>query len=57
MYFKEINGNLKIEHSPVTKMSMPKYKSSPFKPQVSELDEAIRMQKDFINHNVRKEYA
>ena len=65
-YFKEVNGNLKVEHQPVTKITsgkstlptqpwISKYHSKRTK--TSELDEAIKMQKEFMNHNIKKEYV
>ena len=61
MYFKEINGDLKVEHQPVTKITsgkevlptlpwISKYHSKRTK--TSELDEAIAKQKDFIRGTV-----
>ena len=60
-YFKEVNGDLKIEHKPVTKITsgkstlptlpwISKYHSKRTK--TSELDEAIAKQKDFIRGKV-----
>ncbi len=60
-YFKEVNGDLKIEHKPVTKIKsgkstlptlpwISKYHSKRTK--TSELDEAIAKQKDFIRGKV-----
>ena len=63
-YFKEVNGDLKIEHAPVTRMSGPvttktkhcHYSGLPsptaYQSHKSELDMAIERQKDFIRGNV-----
>ena len=60
-YFKEVNGDLKIEHKPVTKITSGKstLPTSPWiskyhskRTKTSELDEAIAKQKDFIRGKV-----
>ena len=52
-YFKEVNGDLKIEHQPVTRFSKPVSIKTKTRPVFNELDEAINRQKAFIRGNVR----
>ena len=52
MYFKEINGDLKIEHKPVTSIGKPvSIKTKPI-PIFNELEDAIEKQKHFIRGTV-----